>query len=216
PRRRRRQFQGARLQREGRGPPVARPAKRAPGRRGARGVRATGSPRRAVPERGALRARQAPGGRAHSGHGEPARGDPALLLDAPLTTMVPQSVGSNTLDAFRRRLHIAAQHMGHLVRGSGDARRYGIRWDEHQVTVVDLHTLHSTAQMFVVGVLLKRMMEQKEAQGTSRPLFFVVLDELNKYAPRDGWSPIRDVLLDIAERGRSLGVSLFGAQQTAS
>ena len=45
---------------------------------------------------------------------------------------------------------------------------------------------------------------------------FVVLDELNKYAPREGWSPIHDVLLDIAERGRSLGVSLFGAQQTAS
>jgi DNA helicase HerA-like ATPase len=139
-----------------------------------------------------------------------------LLDDEPLAHMVPHSVGSNTLDAFRRRLHIAAQHMGHLVRGSAAARAYGIRWDEHQVTVVDLHTLHSTAQMFVVGVLLKRMMEQKEAQGTSRPLFFVVLDELNKYAPRDGWSPIRDVLLDIAERGRSLGVSLFGAQQTAS
>jgi DNA helicase HerA-like ATPase len=139
-----------------------------------------------------------------------------LLDDAPLGHMVPQSVGSNTLDAFRRRLHIAAQHMGHLVRGSAGARGHGIRWDDHQVTVVDLHTLHSTAQMFVVGVLLKRMMEQKEAQGSSRPLFFVVLDELNKYAPRDGWSPIRDVLLDIAERGRSLGVSLFGAQQTAS
>jgi uncharacterized protein len=59
-------------------------------------------------------------------------------------------------------------------------------------------------------------MEVKELQGTSRPLVFVVLDELNKYAPRDGWSPIRDVLLDIAERGRSLGVSLLGAQQTAS
>jgi DNA helicase HerA-like ATPase len=60
------------------------------------------------------------------------------------------------------------------------------------------------------------MMEQKEEQGTARPLVFVVLDELNKYAPRSGWSPIQDVLLDIAERGRSLGVSLFGAQQTAS
>src|SRR5215831_11373616 len=139
-----------------------------------------------------------------------------LLDEQPLAHMVPQSVGSNTLDAFRRRLHIAAQHMGHLVRGSAGTRGYDIRWDDKQVTVVDLHTLHSTAQMFVVGVLLKRMMEQKEAQGTSRPLFFVVLDELNKYAPRDGWSPIRDVLLDIAERGRSLGVSLFGAQQTAS
>ena len=45
---------------------------------------------------------------------------------------------------------------------------------------------------------------------------FVVLDELNKYAPRDGWSPIKEVVLDIAERGRSLGVILIGAQQTAS
>jgi DNA helicase HerA-like ATPase len=64
--------------------------------------------------------------------------------------------------------------------------------------------------------LLKRMLDEKEAQGTARPLVFVVLDELNNYAPREGWSPIREVLLDIAERGRSLGVSLFGAQQTAS
>ena len=82
--------------------------------------------------------------------------------------------------------------------------------------MVDIHALHATAQLFVVGVLLKRMMEQKEQQGGSRPLVFVVLDELNKYAPREGWSPLHGVLLDIAERGRSLGVSLFGAQQTAS
>jgi hypothetical protein len=44
----------------------------------------------------------------------------------------------------------------------------------------------------------------------------VVLDELNKYAPREGYSPIKEILLDIAERGRSLGVILVGAQQTAS
>ena len=43
-----------------------------------------------------------------------------------------------------------------------------------------------------------------------------MLDELNKYAPREGSSPIKEVLLDIAERGRSLGVVLIGAQQTAS
>ena len=125
-------------------------------------------------------------------------------------------VAPGTLDAFRRRLHTAALHIGHLVRGIPAARGQAIRWDEHQVTVVDIHNLHSTAQMFVVGVLLKRTMEEKEARGTARPLVFVLLDELNKYAPREGWSPIGDVLLDIAERGRSLGVSLFGAQQTAS
>lgn len=138
------------------------------------------------------------------------------LDGASLDAMMRAPVAPGTLDAFRRRLHFAAQHMGHLVRGDPSARDRSIRWDNHQVTVIDIHTLHSTAQMFVVGVILKRMMEEKEARGTARPLIFVVLDELNKYAPREGWSPIHDVLLDIAERGRSLGVSLFGAQQTAS
>ncbi|MFO0983377.1 MAG: ATP-binding protein [Planctomycetota bacterium] len=155
--------------------------------------------------------------------------DPALMLDerrittfeelvdaldtSLLDALVPNAA-SGTLDAFRRRLHAAAARMGHLVRGDQGER--AVRWDERQVTVVDIHKLHSTAQMFVVGVILKRMLEQKEEQGSSRPLMFVVLDELNKYAPRDGWSPIGDVLLDVAERGRSMGISLFGAQQTAS
>jgi DNA helicase HerA-like ATPase len=139
------------------------------------------------------------------------------LLDSDaLDGMMSGPVAGGTLDAFRRRLHAAAGRLGHLVRGSEAARGKGVDWSSHQVTVVDIHRLHSTAQMFVVGVLLKRMLQQKEEQGTARPLVFVVLDELNKYAPREGWSPIREVILDIAERGRSLGVSLFGAQQTAS
>lgn len=120
-----------------------------------------------------------------------------------------------TRDAFLRRFGAACSRMGHLVR-TVDAVERGIKWQDHQVTVVDIHTLHSIGQMFVVGVLLKRMMAEKEQQGTARPLVFVVLDEQNKYAPREGWSPIKDVVLDIAERGRSFGISLFGAQQTAS
>ena len=44
----------------------------------------------------------------------------------------------------------------------------------------------------------------------------MVLDELNKYAPKEGTSPIKEILLDVAERGRSLGIILLGAQQTAS
>ena len=91
-----------------------------------------------------------------------------------------------------------------------------IDWQRRQVTVVDIHKLHDRAKRFVVGVVLRRMFEEKEARGAARPLVFVVLDELNKYAPREGYSPIKEVLLDIAERGRSLGVILIGAQQTAS
>jgi DNA helicase HerA-like ATPase len=84
------------------------------------------------------------------------------------------------------------------------------------VSVIDIHNLHDQAKRFVVGVVLKRMFEDKEARGTAEPLVFTVLDELNRYAPRTGWSPIKEVLLDIAERGRSLGIILIGCQQTSS
>lgn len=139
----------------------------------------------------------------------------AVLDGDTLDQIVPQ-VASGTRDAFRRRMHAANEQMGHLIRGDQDAAQCAIDWQTHQVTVVDIHRLRSRAQMFVVGVLLKRLMEEKEKRGERKPLMFIVLDELNKYAPRTGWSPISEVVLDIAERGRSLGISLFGAQQTAS
>jgi hypothetical protein len=105
-----------------------------------------------------------------------------------------------------------------LIRGDLPTRRtHAINTAESaQVTVVDLHNLPDRAQRYVVGVTLRTEFERKEKSGTAKPLLFVVLDELNKYAPREGSSPIKDVLLDIAERGRSLGVVLIGAQQTAS
>jgi len=84
------------------------------------------------------------------------------------------------------------------------------------VTVVDLHNLHDRAKRFVVGVTVRRAFEDKEGAGQSGELLFLVLDELNKYAPSEGGSPIKEMLLDVAERGRSLGVILIGAQQTAS
>lgn len=124
---------------------------------------------------------------------------------------------AGTRAAFCRRLETACTRAGHLIRGrvdNPDQRR--INWRRAQVTVIDIHNLHDRAKRFVIGVVLKRMFEEKEQSGMARPLAFVVLDELNKYAPREGWSPIKDVILDMAERGRSLGVILIGAQQTAS
>ena len=120
--------------------------------------------------------------------------------------------------AFERRLHAAARHVGHLVRGTDVGKRedHRLDWRRRQLSVIDIHALHDRAKRFVVGAVLKRMFEDKESLGTSRPLVFVVLDELNKYAPREGSGPIKEVLLDIAERGRSLGIILVGAQQTAS
>lgn len=119
-----------------------------------------------------------------------------------------------TLEAFVRRLRSSVENVAHLIRGD----RKGNPPDPlqgDQVHVVDLAKLHPQAQMFVVGALLKEVFEKKE-RGVYRGRVYIVLDELNKYAPRDEESPIKDVLLDIAERGRSLGVILIGAQQTAS
>jgi hypothetical protein len=93
---------------------------------------------------------------------------------------------------------------------------HAVRTSDARVTVVDLHSLHDRAKRFVVGVTIRRTFDEKEASGSARPLLFLVLDELNKYAPAQGDSPIKEILLDVAERGRSLGIILIGAQQTAS
>jgi DNA helicase HerA-like ATPase len=128
-----------------------------------------------------------------------------------------RSITSGTINAFLRRLFGSIRPVAHLIRGDvAHPERHRIDSDPFQVTVVDLHNLNDRAKRFVVGVTIQRAFEAKEEQGSARPLLFLVLDELNKYAPRDGSSPIKEVLLDVAERGRSLGIILVGAQQTAS
>ena len=127
-----------------------------------------------------------------------------------------RAVGAGTVNAFIRRLYGAVPHVRDLVRADvAHPERHQVRFTE-QVTVVDLHNLNDRAKRFVVGVVLRTAFRAKEAAGRPDPLQFVVLDELNKYAPREGTSPIKELLLDVAERGRSLGIILIGAQQTAS
>ncbi len=126
------------------------------------------------------------------------------------------AIGAGTVNAFIRRLYGAVPHVQHLIRADvPDPERHRVVL-ERQVTVVDLHNLNDRAKRFVVGVVLRKTFADKERAGQARPLQLVVLDELNKYAPRDGSSPIKEILLDVAERGRSLGMILLGAQQTAS
>jgi hypothetical protein len=116
---------------------------------------------------------------------------------------------AGTLMAFQRRLMALGPRLGHLVRCGVNEPRMTTA-----LTVVDIHSLHEAAQRFVVGALVSRVFEEK--QGTGRePLRFVMLDELNKYAPREGHGPLKDLFVDIAERGRSLGVLLIGCQQAA-
>lgn len=130
------------------------------------------------------------------------------------------AVGMGTVNAFLRRLRSSQKPLSPILRGDLGAvtdrpSRREITTDGQQVTVVDLHNLPERAQRFVVGVVLAAETARKERSGPGG-LLFTMIDELNKYAPREGSSPIKEILLDIAERGRSLGIILIGAQQTAS
>ena len=128
--------------------------------------------------------------------------------ESPDSSWVPRTA-SGTNEAFLRRLMAMSRRLGHLV-----DHRATIPGLERNVNVVDINALHDDAQRFVVGSILDQIWQEK--QGTGRePLRFVLLDELNKYAPRDGRSPIKEILVDIAARGRSLGVILIGCQQNA-
>ena len=137
--------------------------------------------------------------------------------DRPDPRWTGRAVSGGSINAFVRRLASSVRHVEHLIRADiADAPDHALDLDRQQLTVVDIHHLHDRAKRFVVGVVLRQAFDAKEASGTARPLQFVVLDELNKYAPRDSSSPIKEILLDVAERGRSLGIILIGAQQTAS
>jgi hypothetical protein len=86
--------------------------------------------------------------------------------------------------------------------------------------VVDITKLQEHEQAFVFGDIIRTVYEMfAESDETlnlpKKVLIFV--DELNKYAPagvKD--SPLIEQILDISERGRSLGVILLSAQQFMS
>lgn len=154
-----------------------------------------------------------------AGAGSPFRtfDDLVDFLDRKLTPDAPTydpsfaaGVQAGTCLAFLRRIYAMSLRLGHLI--TVGVSQVAL---DRSVTVVDIHGLHDAAQRFVVGALLSRIFEDKQGRGRE-PLRFVVLDELNKYAPKQGTSPIREVLVDIAARGRSLGVLLVGAQQSAA
>ena len=90
----------------------------------------------------------------------------------------------------------------------------------NNVMVIDIARLDGNTQSFVFGSVARAIYELKlGADRTDIPdkiLLFV--DELNKYASNDvpRNSPILKQLLDIAERGRSLGIILFSVEQFRS
>ncbi|MDR1973436.1 MAG: ATP-binding protein [Bacteroidales bacterium] len=90
----------------------------------------------------------------------------------------------------------------------------------NQVMVIDIARLDENTQSFVFGSVARAIYDMKLGADRDNIPDKVILfvDELNKYASNDipKNSPILRQLLEITERGRSLGIILFSVEQFRS
>lgn len=89
----------------------------------------------------------------------------------------------------------------------------------NDVKVIDIAQLDPAIQGFVFGDVIQQVVERMSAKDSETPDQIVIfVDELNKYASTDvpKTSPILRHLLDVAERGRALGIILFSVEQFRS
>jgi len=95
---------------------------------------------------------------------------------------------------------------------------------KNDVCVIDIAKLPEDKQAFVFGDAIRTIYNLKlgeyDAESSVEPPSRIVIfiDEMNKYASKDvpKTSPILREILDVTERGRSLGIVLFAAEQFRS
>jgi|TARA_B100000315_G_scaffold146958_1_gene135968 hypothetical protein len=102
-----------------------------------------------------------------------------------------------------------------------DLREHITQIKGNEIFVIDISKLQENLQSFIFGDVLGAVRDLKLG-GTERTddipdRIVIFMDELNKYASKEKYrSPICTEILDVTERGRSLGIILFGAEQFKS
>jgi DNA helicase HerA-like ATPase len=91
--------------------------------------------------------------------------------------------------------------------------------------IIDINPLKDNEKRMVFFSILSDLSSILESKKQGDPNFetfpsrvAIFVDELNKFAPstKSAYSPIKNFLIEIAARGRSIGLSLIGAEQFAS
>ena len=123
-----------------------------------------------------------------------------------------------TIRKVRNRLTNISTRCKGLVTDSG--AKSDLPWGTFQdraVYVIDVANLEEDAQDLIFARVIRILREHLERRALGVNHLVVFVDELNKYAPADGPDTyVRRMLLEIAERGRYLGLVLLGAQQFRS
>jgi hypothetical protein len=123
-----------------------------------------------------------------------------------------------TIRKVRNRLVNIATRCEGLVTNDGQSSDLPFgSFEDRAVYVIDVANLEEDAQDLIFARVVSKLREFLERRALGVDHLVVFVDELNKYAPTDGPETyVRKMLLDIAERGRYLGLVLFSAQQFRS
>ncbi len=123
-----------------------------------------------------------------------------------------------TIRKVRNRLNgIVSRAHGLVVNDDAVSDLPWGEFEDRSVYVVDVANVEPEAQDLVFARVVSKLREGLESGTLGVKHVIVFADELNKYAPSDGPDTyVRKMLLDISERGRYLGLVLFGAQQFRS
>ncbi|MBM9514784.1 ATP-binding protein [Desulfogranum marinum] len=156
------------------------------------------------------------------------------VLEEKITEMGQTKRGGDkeiTVQSWRKFKRIISKSLKNKMFGSRVVPEKGeVRLSEalseirsNDMFVVDIAKLDENLQSFVFGDVIRTIYDLKLGQLTDSedeiPTRIVIfIDELNKYAGSDlpKGSPILRQIIDISERGRSLGIVLFSAEQFKS
>lgn len=123
-----------------------------------------------------------------------------------------------TIRKVRNRLSNISTRCKGLVTDDGPSN--DLPWgafEDRTVYVVDVANVDPLGQDLVFARVVSKLREHLERRDLGVDAVVVFVDELNKYAPADGPETyVKKMLLDISERGRYLGLVLFGAEQFRS
>jgi hypothetical protein len=123
-----------------------------------------------------------------------------------------------TIRKVRNRLSNVSTRCKGLVTDDGPSS--DLPWggfEDRTVYVIDLANVDPLGQDLVFARVVSELRERLERRDLGVDTVVVFADELNKYAPADEpESYVTKMLLDISERGRYLGLVLFGAEQFRS
>jgi hypothetical protein len=123
-----------------------------------------------------------------------------------------------TIRKVRNRLSNISTRCAGLVTDDGAVSDLPFgSFQDRTVYVIDVASLEEDAQDLIFARVVTKLREHLEKRDLGVNHVVVFVDELNKYAPSDGPDTyVRKMLLDLAERGRYLGLVLFSAQQFRS